>query len=922
MRLFSARRPFFSFFSRLGILLLSLIFLFVSYQYISPTVVYAQTPTPAPSIAPSPTIAGPPDPSQVQWVFDPEVTVVGKGADRARQFLWWVLSHPGIYSVPVIAEIWAFSRNIVYVFVILVIIAFGLGLILSHKKSPLGSVFSGIVSPVLGTNITSIFFKVAILLLYVTFSYLLLLALIQTSEITMRFFIEYVGGEDLFNIIFSGSGNTEANYTSFVGYRDNNPLSLEMVKTSLLVIRITSFTYYVMAIVLVLRTIILWFLLILSPFLALLMPFVFIRNIGWIWIGVFFQWLFYGPLVALFLASLIRIWIAGIPYPFDFSRVDQPEGQIYRTAINILYGGPAQTLSPGNSANYVDTYAEYLIALVMLWASIILPWLLLRIFRDYCCEAIAAGNATLTSIFDRLRQYPTPPPPSAPAPTTTAGLAVELPFRQKIEEKVREVVRTKVEKIKEISRVNTVDIAKSMDLSVSSLSDISRVETSELKKTEVQTQLNKIAAPERISSSIERENYQKIKSELQERASSGDRVAQAILTAAENKKEELTAQVAVMSKQRAAVVPAARAKGVFAPSVPAVVSISKLREILSNPEVVSNIAVSSSLSAEKVRNVLSTISALRIINTQTLNATAVAAGLPQDKVKEVVNAAYISYAPIYAPVTITTITTSQVISQPSVIQKIAKETNLSETKVKEVLTLLPTIAIPTPKVASEIAQKASLSEAKIKEIVEATQIAVLPTVPPKKVAVPVKGVSVSIGGREVESQVSVEDYEEVKSMWLKHFREAPVPVTADIKNRSDWLVSEEKKLANISGLLSSSDPKLQHEGLEKVAEILPFMLLGGFSDAEILTYVKAKLEAAKQIQAEEEISEKAKLKAKEEIAEEEEALVEVPAKEKEEEKKEAVLAKERKMELPHEEKSEEEKKQTLPTEESSVNRSS
>src|SRR3989338_5827879 len=380
---------------RLGFLFhLFVVFIILIYFILPGQVLAAPTPTPTlPPLA---------NPNTAVWGdVDPIVTEVGKSADRARQLLWWVFQHPGIHTAPVLAQIWAIARNIVYVFVVLVIVAFGISLILGRRRGAIGPIFSGITSPVFGVNIPIIFFRIAGILIYVMFSYILIVALIQTSDIIMRFFIETVGGKDLFNIIFSGAGNTEANYITFVGYRDVNPLSLEMVNTSLLYVRLTSLTYNVMSTILVFRTILLWFMLIIAPFLALLMPFVFIRNTGWIWIGVFFQWLFYGPLMTLFLVSITKIWVLGIPYQFQFDgRVDTPKGQVYKTAINILYGGPAQVISPGNSANYVDTYAEYVISLVMLWAAIILPWLLLRIFRDYCCSAIAASNATLNGIFD------------------------------------------------------------------------------------------------------------------------------------------------------------------------------------------------------------------------------------------------------------------------------------------------------------------------------------------------------------------------------------------------------------------------------------------------------------------------------------------------------------------------------------------
>src|SRR3989338_2276405 len=129
-------------------------------------------------------------------------------------------------------------------------------------------------------------------------------------------------------------------------------------------------------------------------------------------------------------------------------------------------------------------------------------------------------------------------------------------------------------------------------------------------------------------------------------------------------------------------------------------------------------------------------------------------------------------------------------------------------------------------------------------------------------------------------------------MWLKHYRSAPVPVTESIKTRSDWLITEEKQLTNITNLLSSTNPALKQQGLDKVSDILPFMLLGGFSEQEILTYIKAKLEADRQVLQETAIEEKAKEKAKAELKEEED-LVEVGGSEKKEEAKAAELSQSR-----------------------------
>ena len=808
--------------------------------------VSAQTNTPAPTV---------PYSGSATWEFDSQVTEVGKNADRARQLLWWLFQHPGIHTAPVIAQIWAFSRNMVYIFIVLVIIAFGISLMLGKRRGSLGPVFSGISSPVLGVNVPSIFLKIAMLLLYVTFSYILIVALIQTSDITMKFFIEFVGGKDLFNIIFSGAGNTEANYITFVGYRDINPLNLEMVNTSLLFIKMTSLTYNVMSTILILRTIILWFLLIVAPFLALLMPFVFIRNVGWIWIGVFLQWLFYGPLFALFLASLTKIWVQGIPYSFDFSRVDLPSGQVYRTAINILWGGPAQTLSPGNSANYVDTYAEYFIALVMLWACIILPWLLLRIFRDYCCAGIAAAGNTLGAIFDRLRQYPPPPPSSPLGPVATSGIAQQLPFRQKIEEKIRQMDVSRIEEIRDVSKVSTNEIVKAMDLSVSKLSDISRLETNDQTRSYVASNLENIRAPERVATPATREKFMHLREELMQRSARGDRIAQTILQASDRKVESLVSRFSQVAK-----VTAAPKVEVKLGQVPAI----------SDRSVIEKVSDKAGVAEIKTREVLSRISSIEEIeHKEKVETTAKAAGVSVEKVREIIRSADQIWKSTFS-------------DHHETVREVSGETNLSETKTREILSSISETDLQNGIAVKKVSTKTGVSEEKVKEVVvkarhiaeKQQQAAVKTAAKPLTATTPVPAVT-----------ISVEDFAEVEHMWENHYRNAPVPVTEKIKNRADWLEEEEKKLTNASNLLSSANPQLKQQGLEKIAEILPFMLLGGFSEAEMLTYLKAKKEANQRVKQEMEIEEKLKAKIKEEIkAEDEETMVEVTGKKKEEEK--------------------------------------
>jgi hypothetical protein len=100
------------------------------------------------------------------------------------------------------------------------------------------------------------------------------------------------------------------------------------------------------------------------------------------------------------------------------------DGYVYPTSIIVTYGGPAQRvlstvfnrpIGALNNGNYVDTFAEYVITLIMLWAVTFFPWWLLRIFRDYCCEVIYAMKNILHAMYDQMGQTIT----STPGPNTT-----------------------------------------------------------------------------------------------------------------------------------------------------------------------------------------------------------------------------------------------------------------------------------------------------------------------------------------------------------------------------------------------------------------------------------------------------------------------------------------------------------------------
>jgi len=96
-------------------------------------------------------------------------------------------------------------------------------------------------------------------------------------------------------------------------------------------------------------------------------------------------------------------------------------------------------------------------------------------------------------------------------------------------------------------------------------------------------------------------------------------------------------------------------------------------------------------------------------------------------------------------------------------------------------------------------------------------------------------------------QVNLDDYEEIKKTWIENYRslEPPDDPSGTPMDRKAWLKSEVAQIPTVIDLLLSGDPAKVEQGKRMVSKILPFLLLGGFSKAEIVGYLKAKLEAAK-----------------------------------------------------------------------------
>lgn len=724
------------------------------------------------------------DPSRFHfWTDDEEVTTQGRANERARQFINWVLNHASIDNHPVLIKIWTTARNLSYFFVILTAALLGLGIIIGQRTN-----FNT------GVKIWPSVMKILISILYIAFSATVVIIVIQLSDIIMKFFIENLGGRDVFNTYFNATESKEANYY-FYGIKDLNYGAQEYVKSQLFFLKLSAISLYAMGGMLLLRKIILWFLLFVSPFLPLLFSFAILKNVGWIWVGVFFQWVFYGPLLALFLGGMATIWKAGIPFIFDFSRANTLAGQIYPTATNILWGGPAQSLTSMNNINYIDPFAEYIITLIMLWAVTFFPWLLLRTFRDFCCDSIIAIKNILLSNINPNRS-------GGPSPSLSpANLAANLGAALKIPREINTSVSTRIETVEEIKKAKTEEIVRSLDIHANKISDVARFETN---KTATQN-MNYLKNPTQATTTSERQRYMNIRVELSNRATKSDPLAGRVVTS-------IFSPPLQQLKNRSTIIN----------TLPRMVPVTQV------------VSVKVKLPEQKVQQVSSSVANYVSSNSTIVSDLAKKTQMEPEKVQQTLNLLQQSISS----------------SSGDVVQKIATEVKVDKEKVTAVIKEYSLTVKTDSKLAEKVAVEQNIKPQEVQDVMAAQA---------PLVSEPEKNIEQTIA---IPQTVTIDEYEQVKKMWVSQYDKGEIPTTENIKTRYDWVDKDIVTITNTLNKLLSENQELKQEGLDEVGYVLPIFMVNSLNGEQLVTYLKAKVEAAKNVKElldkEKEVTEKLK----------------------------------------------------------------
>ncbi|MDP2649369.1 MAG: type IV secretion system protein [bacterium] len=820
---------------------------------------------------------------QGTWQQDPEVTFIGKMAARSNDFIDWILTKGGYKWVPEgidnpLASFWVFLRNIVYAFLALFVLITAFLMIIRRGED---------------VSIGKLIPKFLLIIFLITFSFAFVSFLYQVTDIIQGFFLkppgrDTISSKDLLAVGFK--------YQDFIGLIRTDSFSEESAFISLLLTKITALTYFIMGGILVVRKVILWFFIIASPLFPILLFYYPIKNTAKIWIGEFFRWLLYAPLFALLLQGLVVVWRSNFLANFKF--IDFDQSRTYQTAVNILIGGPGQTVSYENSVNNPNTFGQYLLALLMLWVVMLLPFVLLKIFLDYMQSISLSENSMVKQIVNvtsaLLNKNPTVsqnPVGPYPTPPTSTGVAMKIPFMNKVassaqkipsyEKKpaglAREIPITFSQPVSETKSTSvfnrqtipvSANILNLANLSLPKMTDIARYEAATMSNdirqheeiARVHETLEKIANPSIIAIPSEREHFTQVRESLIKEKEKGNITASNVLTAANT-----IANTQINNMTQSSITSASSL------STYQTNQISKVLQNIDNSQSVTDSSLRNEYSQIKEKvlqenaagNPLATELLSDIKNSSQEKLTVQKAY----EVKEKLQQAKDKGDPLASKVLSVLqkeeekATISQVlnnISNPQAITEITsqqsyrdiKETLLTESKKgNELASIVLSATTSSEKVSEETKEriKEKIKEGKDKNDPVATALSsAIEKEKTKETAKTAVKTSEFPAVNKVQS-ISLDDYEEVRKMWQENYQKLEPPKTIGGKQatREEWIKKDMDNINQTINLLLSPDKQKVNKGMAMVGKILPFLLIGGFSQTEVVAYLKAKMEAGK-----------------------------------------------------------------------------
>ncbi|OGK24401.1 hypothetical protein A3C25_06030, partial [Candidatus Roizmanbacteria bacterium RIFCSPHIGHO2_02_FULL_38_11] len=302
---------------------------------------------------------------------------------------------------------------------------------------------------------------------------------------------------------------------------------------------------------------------------------------------------------------------------------------------------------------------------------------------------------------------------------------------------------------------------------------------------------------------------------------------------------------------------------------------------------VNNIAKQTGVEKEKVERVLLSIPQILEREKETVvNVISTQIGIPIEKATSITKSIFSSASTDNTFITQlanqTNLQTDQVktilntftqnVNQPlsTTVNNITKQTGIEKEKVVHTVNSVVNNLKTSKDMVKQISQKENIKESDLQKIVQ-NQLPV--------VAQPEKYIEQTIS---IPPSVSLDEYEQVKKMWKDQYERGEVPISDKIKSRDQWIGQDVVFITNTLNKLVSDSPEIKQEGLDELGYILPIFLINNLKGDQLLVYLKAKLEAAKEVQVIKEREIEIEEKVKEEKVEE---FVEVEAPKAEEKEK-------------------------------------
>ncbi len=210
----------------------------------------------------------------------------------------------------------------------------------------------------------------------------------------------------------------------------------------------------------------------------------------------------------------------------------------------------------------------------------------------------------------------------------------------------------------------------------------------------------------------------------------------------------------------------------------------------------------------------------------------------------------------------------QTLLDESVISSIQSETGLSKKQIESTISILST--------APSIADQKTLEKIKVTVGVEPQKTLVIIQSAVRQVGSSsnILGATGTEGGPQIASDAdlvkeqletavspemqidqiiplpeeqSLDEYEEIRNLWVSQYEDGEVPTSEDIHTRLDWIRQDTIVITNILNKFLSKDEKMRQQALDDVGFIIPVFLINNLNGAQLITYLKAKLSAAKQV---------------------------------------------------------------------------